>query len=397
MANPFHWQRIDLTAPDAADEVFALLAASPLGAQATLMHDPRWLAALANEEQRTGRIFVLREPAGLAGLATFIVHPSSLPLAIGELTFFARKVRRLNGLAPPLVDGTGGRARESRMLVALLAQLRGDMETSEVVFLESVAEGTALFDLLTAPTGKVAGFHAMLNGNLYRHRFAHVPESFEAYLKLLGAKTRADLRTNRKRFLAHVAQDCRTRVFRTAAEVPAFLADAMAISRKTWQYQLMSAGLRDAEELERWYLRACSLGWFRSYVLYAKGEPVAFQVGYVYGNRFHAHEIGYDPAWAGHHVGIFLHTEIMTDLIASGGGIREFDFGNSDNLHKERLSTGARVEGYFYLIPDDIRGSLMARSMRAMQAVSSRAGALLERYGVRKKARDLLRKLGAAK
>jgi CelD/BcsL family acetyltransferase involved in cellulose biosynthesis len=283
------------------------------------------------------------------------------------------------------------------MLVDLFARVRNDMGPAEVVFLESVAEGTALFDLLTSPTGKVGGFHAMLNGNLYRHRLARVPDSFDGYLKLLGAKTRADLRTNRKRFLAHVQQDCRTQCFRSAAEIPAFLADAMAISRKTWQYRQMSAGLRDQEELERWYLRACDLGWFRSYVLYAKGAPVAFQVGYVHGDRFHAHEIGYDPEWAQHHVGIFLHTEIMTDLVASGGAIREFDFGNSDNLHKERLSTGSRVEGYFYLIPDDVRGSLMVRSMRATQAVSSRAGAVLGRLGVRKKTRDFLRRLGAAK
>ena len=55
---------------------------------------------------------------------------------------------------------------------------------------------------------------------------------------------------------------------------------------------------------------------------------------------------GYDPEWARHHVGIFLHSDIVIDLAASGGAVTEFDFGNGDNLHKERLSTGSRREGY---------------------------------------------------
>ena len=103
MANRFPWQRIDLTTPGVADETYAALAASSLAAQATLVHDPRWLAALAGEEQKSGRMYTLRDDTGLTGLATFIVHPSRLPLALGELTFFSRAVQRLDGLAPPLV------------------------------------------------------------------------------------------------------------------------------------------------------------------------------------------------------------------------------------------------------------------------------------------------------
>ena len=397
MANRFPWQRIDLAAPGVADDTYAALAASSLAAQATLVHDPRWLAALAGEEQKSGRMYTLRDNTGLTGLATFIVHPSRLPLALGELTFFSRAVRRLDALAPPLVWAAADRERETTMLSDLLACVREDMGPTEVVFLESVAEGTAMYDLITPPTGRVAGFHAMLNGNLYRHRLASIPETFDGYLKLLGSKTRADLRTNRKRFLAHVAQNCRTRCFRSAAEVPAFLDDALAISRKTYQYRLLSAGLRDRDVLERWYLRACELGWFRSYILYANDQPIAFQVGYVHGDCFHAHEIGYDPGWGQHHIGIFLHTEIVADLAASGGTIRAFDFGNSDSLHKERLSTGHRVEGYFYLIPDDLKGRLMAHAMRATQKVSSSLGAVLDRYGIRRKTRDFLRRLGVSK
>ncbi len=394
MANHTNWQKVELTSPGGIDELCAALERSPLAERATLFNDPRWVAWLADQEDKSCRIYARREPGGLAGLATFLIHPSALPLALGEITFFSRPVRRLSAFAAPIADGDGDRNREVAMLTDLLASTRADLAQDEVVFLESVAEGTAMFGLLSGTTRPVGGFYILQNGSLYRHRYAVVADSFEGYLKHLGGRTRADLRTNRKRFIAHVERNYRTRCFRSNADVPEFLADAMEVSKGTYQYQLLGSGLREREALERCYLGAARLGWFRSYVLYANEKPVAFQVGCVYRGRFHAQEIGYDPEWARHHVGIFLHTEIITDLAASNGEVTEFDFGNGDNLHKERLSTGSRLEGYFYLIPTGFKNGLLVRLMRATHKISSMLGAVLGRFGIRRKTRDLLRKLG---
>lgn len=397
MTDHTSWLSIDVTAPGAVEDICSALERSPLAKRATLFHDPRWVGALANQQDKSARIYALREQGGLAGLATFLVYPSALRLALGELTLLSRPVRRLNAFAAPLAEADGDRSREISILADLLARMREDLDRNEVIFLESVAEGTAMFDLVTQPAALVGGFHALQYGNLYRHRFAAISDSFEGFLKQLRAHTRADLRTNRKRFIAHVQQNYRTRCFRTRAEVSEFLAESMELSRKTYQYQLLGSGLRDREMLERCYLAASELGWFRSYVLYANEKPIAFHVGYVYHGRFHSAVIGYDPEWARHHVGIFLFTEIIADLAASNGAIKEFDFGNDDDVYKERLSTGFRLEGYFYLIPAHFRGSLMARSMRITNMVSAALGAVLGRFGIRTKVRDLLRKLGVMK
>lgn len=397
MTSPPGWANIDLTTPGAVDAICAALESSPLAERTTLLNDPRWVGALASQNDKSARIYALRQHGRLAGLATFLVHPSTLRLGLGELTLLSRPVRRLHAFAAPVTDADGDRKREISLLADLFAQVREDLDRNEVIFFESVVEGTAMFDLVTQPAALAGKFHALQYGNLDRHRFAAISDSFEGYLKQLGARTRADLRTNRKRFIANVGQHYRTRCFRTPSEVSEFVADSMELSRKTHQYQLLGAGLRDREMLERCYLAASELGWFRSYVLYANDKAIAFQVGYVHHGRFHAREIGYDPEWARHHVGIFLHTEIITDLAATNGAIREFDFGIGDTLHKQRLSTGSRVEGYFYLIPAHFRGTLMARSMRITNKVSSALGAVLERFGIRTKVRDLLRKLGVMK
>jgi CelD/BcsL family acetyltransferase involved in cellulose biosynthesis len=179
--------------------------------------------------------------------------------------------------------------------------------------------------------------------------------------------------------------------------VPDFVNDAIAVSRKTYQYALLDSGLQDREALERTYRATANQGWFRSYILYAEEKPVAFQVGHVYRGRYHAQDIGYDPEWARHHVGIFLHTEIVTDLAAPGEAVTCFDFGIGDTRHKQRLSTDSVTGGYFYLIPDTWRGSLMAHSMRVTNSASAAIGAVLDRFGLRQKTRQLLRRLGAAK
>lgn len=391
------WLTIDPKVPGALEDICAALERSPLAEHATLFNDPRWVEAFANHKDKHARVYVLREGNRLAGLATFLVHPSELRLALGEITLFSRPVRRLNAFAVPLVIGDNDKQRERSILVELLKHIRRDLGRDEVIFLESVQEGTVMFDLVTQSGALAGNFHALQYGKLYQHRNAVIPESFDAYLKQIGARTRADLRTNRKRFIAYVENNYRTRCFRVPAEVPEFLTDAMDLSRKTYQYQLLGSGLRNAEALGRYYLDASERGWFRSYMLYANEKPIAFQVGCVYRGRFHAQEIGYDPAWAKHHVGIFLHTEIIADLAASNGAIKEFDFGNGDNLHKERLSTASVREGYFYLIPAHFRGSCMAHSLRIMNKLSAILGACLERFGIRRKIRDFLRKLGVMK
>ncbi|MGH8265105.1 MAG: hypothetical protein ACRET4_16625, partial [Steroidobacteraceae bacterium] len=205
---------VDPSDVGAIDDLCAALERGPLAGRVPLMGDPRWALGLVDGKDKSCRIYALRESERLTGLATFLIHPSSVQLALGEVTLLARPVRRLNALAPP-VAVAGDRQQEKNRLGALFALVRQELGRDEVIFLESVAEGTALFDLVAGPRTGIPGVHAVRNGNLYDHRYATVTDSFDAYLGQLGARTRADLRGNRKRFLAHVGQSYRTRCFRT--------------------------------------------------------------------------------------------------------------------------------------------------------------------------------------
>lgn len=391
------WCRAETASRAAIDALADELARSPLARQASLLQDPRWLSALAEGPEKGVRVYVWRSGGALLGYAGFLVHPSAVRLALGELTLLARRVRRLSAFTTPLIPDNlpAGDAREA--LAALLEQMSRDLAPGEVIFLESVISDTPFRELLARPRSERSGFFVLQNGKLYQHCAAALGNSLDAYLKQLSARTRADLRSTRKKFAAHVHERHSTHCFRTPDEVAEFVADAITVSEKTYQYRLLDSGLQDREALERAYRATADLGWFRSYVLYVEGRPVAFQVGHVYGGRYHAQEIGYDPEWARHHAGIFLHTEIIADLCTSGTDVQWFDFGIGDSQHKQRLSTDSVTGGYFYLIPGTWRGSILANSMRASNAASAAVGTALERLGLRQRTRQLLRKIGAAR
>jgi len=397
MAGDPTWCLADTSTQDKVDALAAEIARGPLAPRMSLLEDPRWLSALVDEATKSVRAYVWRCSDAIVGFAGFLVHPSAIRVAFGELTLLSIPVRHLRSFAAPVVATSSNADDEQRALASLFRQMRQDLAADEVIFLESALADSTIMTFLKAWEAERHEFHVLQNGNLYQHRYAMLGDDFEAYLKQLGSRTRADLRSTRKKFIAHVNGGYSTRCFRTAEEVSEFVDVAISVSSKTYQYDLLGAGLRDHDALKKRYRATADLGWFRSYILYAGDKPIAFQAGHLYGGRYHAQEIGYDPEWARHHVGIFLHTEIIADLSAPGGGVQCFDFGIGDTQHKQRLSTGTSAGGYYYLIPDTMRGSLVANTVRATNAVSAALGRVLDRFGWRQKVRQTLRRLGAAR
>jgi hypothetical protein len=184
------WRLAETTDSAAIDALAADLWRGPLAAQASLLQDPRWLAALADEPAKAVRAYAWRSGGEILGYAGFLVHPSAMRIALGELTLFALPVRHLRSFAAPIVSGAENPEAERRALAALLRTMRSDLASDEVVFLESVLEGTAMSSLLLEwDTGRHA-FHALQNGKAYQHRAARLGDSFDFYLKQLGSGTR---------------------------------------------------------------------------------------------------------------------------------------------------------------------------------------------------------------
>ena len=245
------WRLAETTTHAQIDALYAELARGPLADQLSLLQDPRWLHALADSPLKSVRAYIRRTGDSITGYAGFLVHPSALRIAFGELTLKSVPVLHLRSFAAPIFVTNSDADDERHALASLLRQMRKDLAANEVMFLESVPEDTAIMRFVKSWESGRHDFHVLQNGGFYQHRYATLGETFDAYLKQLGSRTRADLRSTRKKFIAHVNENYRTRCFRTPEEADEFVDDAISISRKTYQYDLLGAGLRDHETLKR--------------------------------------------------------------------------------------------------------------------------------------------------
>ena len=96
------WSRIELASPSSVESLAAELDASPLAAQLTLNHDPRWLATQVDQPEKRLCAYVCRDRGTLVGYVAFFLRPDRLKATVGPLTVFARSVRMYEAFAAPL-------------------------------------------------------------------------------------------------------------------------------------------------------------------------------------------------------------------------------------------------------------------------------------------------------
>lgn len=360
------WQRFALSEPTAARTAASLY--QPFIEQNPPIHleqHPDWLTCLADNHRQTVVVYLLMTDRQVRGVTAFIHGPMQLRYRLGPVPLWQQGFHGYLARADPLFSASESPAAQRRHTTQLLALLASEMNADAAIFLEAVPVRGSVLQAQTDPQPQISPPPLQLvpYGQTQAHWSADLSGGLEAYLGRLGAKSRGDLRRTQRYFSATTDGKYTVKRFSSEAEIEAFLNDALPLSRKTHQYRNLGAGLRDPEQLEHRYRQAAHHGWFRSYILYARGEAIAFQAGCRSRSSYHAHEIGYDPAWAKSQPGIFLYTEIVRDLAMDG--ITRFDFGPTDNLHKRRLGTAATEEGYYYLFPRNLKGLARAWALSA--------------------------------
>ena len=133
------------------------------------------------------------------------------------------------------------------------------------------------------------------------------------------------------------------RSFREVADLDEYLRDAESVAARTYQRSL-GVGFLDDERQRARVRMLVDHGWFRSYVLYLDGTPIAFEQGEAYQGRFVSVRAGYDPAYGNHRVGAYLLAKAIEDLI-DDPQLSVFDFGLGDAEYKRKLGHRSIEEG----------------------------------------------------
>ena len=371
------WHSIDASALPADLSKLGLI---PLG------QDPRWLHSRLAGEGKSLRYFTLGDARHPHGMAPFLVHHGVLSYCLGETTLFGIPVHRYAMQGMPLCDGVA-------QLEGLFEPLRKAIGNRGVVFLEGVPLDSSLAELLTSASSQVLRhFHVIPYGPVYARRLITlVPGAgFDDYLASLGSSTRKDIRRTRRDFLALAGGVVRTTLY-TGPDQADELSLALAkVSRKTYQYHLLGLGLENTAAHTEQLRAAAAGGWLRAYVLWIDDVPIAFKLGYRDTQTYYGHHAGYDPAVSKLQPGIYLHTEVMTDLLKNG--IYKFDFLSGDSLYKQRMSNAMHEERHFYLIPRGCPGTISARLLVMVNSLSEAIGRWLDKSGLKERIRRWVRK-----
>jgi hypothetical protein len=183
--------------------------------------------------------------------------------------------------------------------------------------------------------------------------------------------------------------EVRTIRFTRPDEVESFIEQAAAISKKTYQWQLLGEGLRPTEKVKKHYAFLAENAWLRSYLLISRGTPCAFVTGYQYGSRFYLDDMGYDPDFREYSVGTVLQMGIVEDLFACHRP-EVYDLGEY-GPHKEEFATEQFNQGKVLLFRRGVYTSLVRAGHWGCNTSTAAVSVMLERLGLKKRLKKMIR------
>lgn len=221
-----------------------------------------------------------------------------------------------------------------------------------------------------------------------------IDADFESYLGRWSSKTRYNLRRSLKTLKARNSASV-LEVAHRPEQMDAFLHEAAAISRTTYQSRLLQSGLDyDTESVKSMQLLA-EHGEARGYLLRDCGKAIAFAWCSGSGDKLTYNVIGYLEEAAPLSPGTVLLYLIIEDLFRLGR-FKVLDFGVGEAAYKQMFATRALDFADAYLFRPLWRHRVRAWTHWHLDRLSSGIGRALERAGVKSKVRRWLRSLRGA-
>jgi CelD/BcsL family acetyltransferase involved in cellulose biosynthesis len=279
-------------------------------------------------------VLVERDGAPLA-LVVGRLEQGRVPARLGYKTLFSPEMRTLT-----IVYGGVFEAGDNGHTGLVLESLRESLVPGEleVVRVRGLTPGSTLDVEASERASRVR-----------RERFARptahwrsaLPASLDEFLAKRKKKVRWQARKD-----AHLAEvhgdDLEVRVYRDPADLEQLFEDTRRVYRLTYQSAL-GVGFSDAPLHRALTELTMRKGWFRGYVLYLRGKPIAFWHGNAYKGVFRLGPTGFDPAHADDRPGGYLLMRLIGDLCEDESA-HTFDFGFGDATYKRQLGDVCRTE-----------------------------------------------------
>jgi CelD/BcsL family acetyltransferase involved in cellulose biosynthesis len=217
---------------------------------------------------------------------------------------------------------------------------------------------------------------------------------FQTYLKKFSTKSRQNLQRSVKKYLARQAGQPAMEICTDEAQMGHFHREAVAVSRQTYQYKLLKAGLPEDERFLHHIQGLAKQGRARGYLLKDGGKSIAFAWCRLEGERLVYDVVGYLPEHSDLSPGTVLLYQIVQDAFELEG-CKLLDFGPGHAQYKSMFATRKEEFIDLYLLRPSIKNRMMLGAHWWLILLSENAGRVLERLGLKQRIKRLMRMLGS--
>jgi hypothetical protein len=348
----------------------------------TIFCDPEWLREFQKGNLANVRIMLFEKESEIVGAVPFAFITTPLRCQIGDLTAATFQLRRLHlfGCSPSIPSVQAAYDR-------LFTQFSDLANAYDVIFMEGAKVDSFFWTYLHSSLLVKKHFRLYCPHGPVPHTFIRMKGSFGEYMQKFSSKTRK----NRLREIRRLREKGNVELLRVTdtSQVDRFVDTAAEISRKTYQFNLLGAGIRDPSTWKEKLEFAARHGWLRSYLLKCGGIPCCFVVGYQFREVYYHYNIGHDPAWSELSVGTVLQLLVLEDLFSQNTP-EIYDLGGYV-AYKNYFATESYTEAMVFLFARRPYPLMVERVYRACTITSKEIGALLERLNLKSRIRHLIR------
>jgi hypothetical protein len=164
-----------------------------------------------------------------------------------------------------------------------------------------------------------------------------IPNHVDEFYKSIPRKWQRDIARCIRNFEKACSGSINVVCYRQEADLDHLIDVGSKISASTYK-QALGVGFVNEPLTRSLLLQAAKDGWLRAYVLYAKGQPCAFEFGAQYRSIFFPEYMGFDPNWKSFNPGTILWTKVIEDL-CSDPDVSLLDYGFGDALYKRKFGS----------------------------------------------------------
>jgi len=368
---PLHYQ---LIGSERTDEIARLVPAWRELVNANRQHysqyqSPEWWEHLQSTGQgRALSLLCVHQGNSLVGIVPLLRRVAAIDVLPG-IGARARKhfpVLEVLG-SQPLVPADDGVV--ARMFDTLFAQA----PEADAIYFKSLSDGSGWDQRIVHAAKQSTDTFAHISREETFH-YLTLPETFELFLQRFGKKKRYNLKRQLRLMEEAYAGHLRFESVTQEQQVDTFLKACDEVAGNSWKQQSMTRALAVTSENREKYADLARRGLLRSYLIWNADRPVAYALGYLYGETYHYSDIAYAESELRLSPGAVLLFLIIRDLIDHKLA-RQLNFGISDADYKRQFADQHTRDRTVYVF----RATLPNRLVCALHTLGKRLGGMVKK------------------